>query len=313
MNAPVRLKMPGHAVRLWMQPGGFHNAGPNICRGRPRTHPLFILTPPLALLVRAPGGSPEVAPGTHVETVSRTSPPKQLSRAAGNSLAPGRAPLETSSLSLAHPKGTARRFFYSKVPHHRYTLVTYNAGISACENGEQWQRAAALLSEMWDTRLELNVISYNAGISTCEKGEQWQRALALLSEMGEAVLKADVITYSAGISACKKGEQWLRALLLLSEMWEADLKPNVISYNAGISACENGEQWQRALSLLSEMQETMLKPDVISYSAGICACGKGEQWQRALALLSEMWEAKLEPNVISSTMPAPVRAKRGEQ
>ncbi|CAK0834544.1 unnamed protein product, partial [Prorocentrum cordatum] len=116
----------------------------------------------------------------------------------------------------------------------------YNAGISACEKGEQWQRALALLSEMWEAKLEPDVISYSAGISACEKGEQWQRALALLSEMWE-------------------GEQWQPALALLREIWEAKLEPNVIfSYSAGISACEKGEQWQRALALLSEMWEAKL-------------------------------------------------------
>ena len=57
---------------------------------------------------------------------------------------------------------------------HGSTLVSYNAGISACEKGEQWHRALALLSEMREAKLEPNVISYNAGISVCEKGEQWQ-------------------------------------------------------------------------------------------------------------------------------------------
>ena len=76
---------------------------------------------------------------------------------------------------------------------HGSALVSYNAGISACEKGEQWQRALALLSEMWEAKLEPDVISYSAGISACEKGEQWQRALALLSEMWEAKLEPDVI------------------------------------------------------------------------------------------------------------------------
>ena len=51
----------------------------------------------------------------------------------------------------------------------------------------------ALLSEMWEVKLEPNVVSYSAGISACEKGEQWQRALALLSEMREAKLEPNVI------------------------------------------------------------------------------------------------------------------------
>ncbi|CAK0877493.1 unnamed protein product [Prorocentrum cordatum] len=71
------------------------------------------------------------------------------------------------------------------------------------------------------------LVSYSAGISACEKGEQWQPALALLSEMWEAKLEPDVISYSAGISACGKSEQWHRALALLSEMREAQLEPNV--------------------------------------------------------------------------------------
>ena len=74
-------------------------------------------------------------------------------------------------------------FFESEGPHHRFTLVSYSAGISACEKGERWQRALALLSEMREASLDPDVISYNAGISACEKGERWQRALALLCEM----------------------------------------------------------------------------------------------------------------------------------
>ncbi|CAK0789736.1 unnamed protein product [Prorocentrum cordatum] len=174
------------------------------------------------------------------------------------------------------------------------TAISYNAGISACEKSEQWQRALALLSEMRETaqaKLEPTAIfSYNAGISACEKGDQWQRALALVSEMREAKLEPDVTSYSAGISACEKGEQWRRALALVSEMREAKLEPDVISYNAGVSASKKGEQWQRSLAQLSEMREAKLEPDVISYSAWISACAKGKRWQWALALLSEMQE-----------------------
>ncbi|CAK0853891.1 unnamed protein product [Prorocentrum cordatum] len=73
-------------------------------------------------------------------------------------------------------------------------------------DGEQWQRALALLSEMWEAKLEPNVISYSAGISACEKGEQWQRALALLSEMWEAKLEPDVISYSRWDQRVREGQ-----------------------------------------------------------------------------------------------------------
>ncbi|CAK0836960.1 unnamed protein product, partial [Prorocentrum cordatum] len=95
--------------------------------------------------------------------------------------------------------------------------------------GEQWQRALVLLSEMREARLESDVISYSAGISACEKGEQWQHALALLSEMRDAKLEPNAVSYNAGISACEKCVQWQQALVLLSEICETKLEANVIA------------------------------------------------------------------------------------
>jgi len=43
--------------------------------------------------------------------------------------------------------------------------------------------ALELLSEMKARGLQPDVISYNAAISACEKGLQWEKTLELLSEM----------------------------------------------------------------------------------------------------------------------------------
>ncbi|CAK0858309.1 unnamed protein product [Prorocentrum cordatum] len=80
-------------------------------------------------------------------------------------------------------------------------LVSYNAGISACEKGKQWQRALALLSEMWEAKLEPDVFSFGSGISACCKDEQWQRALALLGEMRVAKLEPDVFYITMPVAA----------------------------------------------------------------------------------------------------------------
>ena len=53
-----------------------------------------------------------------------------------------------------------------------------------------------------------DVYSYNALISACEKGGQWERAVEVFEEMKAAGVKPDVITYSALITACEKGAQW---------------------------------------------------------------------------------------------------------
>ena len=80
------------------------------------------------------------------------------------------------------------------------------------------------------------LVSYSAGISACEKGEQWQRALALLSEMREAKLEPNVITYSSWISACENGGQWQRALWLLGVMRDVKVVPDAASYSPAIAS-----------------------------------------------------------------------------
>ena len=85
---------------------------------------------------------------------------------------------------------------------HFSALVSFSAGISACEKGEQWQWALALLSEMMrEAKLEANVISYNAGISACDKCGQWRQALSVLSELSETNLELDEISCNLGLTA----------------------------------------------------------------------------------------------------------------
>ena len=60
--------------------------------------------------------------------------------------------------------------------------ISYNAAISACEKGGQWQRVLALLKTMCEERVWPNTTSYSAAISACEKGKHWELGLHLLEE-----------------------------------------------------------------------------------------------------------------------------------
>eukprot|EP00959_Pyramimonas_sp_CCMP1952_P059349 1239472-Pyramimonas_sp.AAC.1 len=54
---------------------------------------------------------------------------------------------------------------------------------------------------MCEAKVESNVISYGAGITACEKGRQWQHAVSLLHDMWNAMLGTRAISYNAGIGA----------------------------------------------------------------------------------------------------------------
>ncbi|CAE8656581.1 unnamed protein product [Polarella glacialis] len=110
---------------------------------------------------------------------------------------------------------------------------------------------------MPQARVVPNEITYNAAISACEKGGQWQVALNLLSLVPEARVVPDKISYNAAISACEKGGQWQLALNLLSLMPEARVMPDEITYNAAISACERSQQLELGLQILWESKERL--------------------------------------------------------
>eukprot|EP00438_Fugacium_kawagutii_P010387 Skav220387 [mRNA] locus=scaffold639:162903:163631:- [translate_table: standard] len=116
-------------------------------------------------------------------------------------------------------------------------------------------------------KISADVISYNAAISACEKGGQWQQALTLFEAMPKAMISPNVVSFSAAISACQKGGQWQQALTLFEAIPKTSIPPTVICYNAAISACQKGGQWQLALTLFDAMPVARLQADIVTYSA----------------------------------------------
>ena len=64
-----------------------------------------------------------------------------------------------------------------------------------------------MLQEVVHKLLTTDVVSFNAGISACEKGKQCKEALGLLQEMVHQLLMLDVVSSCASISGCEKAKQ----------------------------------------------------------------------------------------------------------
>ena len=92
-----------------------------------------------------------------------------------------------------------------------------------------------------------NVISLSVAISACEKGQQWQRALSLLVLVQQTRVLPGVISYSALISACEKGQRGQQALGLLALIQQTAILPRFISIQPP-SVLVRSLQWQQAPS-----------------------------------------------------------------
>ncbi|CAJ1412514.1 unnamed protein product [Effrenium voratum] len=86
----------------------------------------------------------------------------------------------------------------------RRDTVSYNAAISCCERGSEWQQAAELFEAMAGLQVARSTI-FSSMISALEKGKQWQLALGT-EQMHHFSVGQDVIVWNAAISACNSAE-----------------------------------------------------------------------------------------------------------
>ena len=188
----------------------------------------------------------------------------------------------------------------ASVPRNRTDVISFNATISACEKGMQWQFCLYFLNEMTRFKRKIipDTITFNTIIHSCEKSREWQRALHLLEEMLFMRVSPDVITFSTLMGGCDTLGQWQATLLLLQRMFEEDLQPNSICFASAINSGEKSSCWQDALSLLMT-RSANLRLNGLTFTAGIRAAKRGKQWQSALELLQMMPSSKIKPTQLS--------------
>ena len=161
-------------------------------------------------------------------------------------------------------------------------LVTFSALTSACEKGQQWEKALALVQEMPSWLVLPSIVTYSALASALGRGGQWTLSVALYD-----VIRAEAVTFNevfcgAMISACGLGNAWEAALHFLFAMpGKLGLQRNEVTYNAAIGAVEGTPHWQLATLLLEQMAREMV-PSTVSYQAVMSGCSKAPASQFAL-------------------------------
>ncbi|CAJ1390413.1 unnamed protein product [Effrenium voratum] len=152
----------------------------------------------------------------------------------------------------------------------RLPLAALGAALGTCVRSDSWEQALLMHSQLRET-LQGNLLTYNSAVSACEEGGNWELALALMAEMQEVVLRMDIITYNSAISAAEKCGRWQEAVALLSELRGKELRGDVVTYSSAMKAC--GHRWQLALSLMA--REELAEPNAIACALAVAACCRG--------------------------------------
>lgn len=171
-------------------------------------------------------------------------------------------------------------------------LVTFSALTSACEKGQQWEKALALVQEMPTWLVLPSIITYSALTSALGRGGQWTLAVALYDMIRAEPVTLNEVFCGAMITACSLGNAWEAALHFLFAMPGLGLQRNEVTYNAAIGAVEGTPHWQLATLLLEQMAREMV-PSTISYQAVMSGCSKAQAWQVAVHVFSRLDPAHL--------------------
>lgn len=158
---------------------------------------------------------------------------------------------------------------------------------------------------------EVDKFGRNAVISACDKGQEWERALDLLGPVRRAPLEPDAISCSAGISACSRGARWEQALELPGHAPRPQLDPGVACRGATIAACEKGRPWERALGVLEWSWRSGAELSVISWSEAAGACDASSRCGAALHVWEQLRSSSIVPtatvfNALTCVYDAPV-------
>ena len=88
--------------------------------------------------------------------------------------------LPDGSTSPALPRASSERC-RGRSP--RVSPISYNAAVSACQKGEQWQRGLSLLREIRDMNMYPDFFVYGSVASMCEQGGQGKLVQSLTREV----------------------------------------------------------------------------------------------------------------------------------
>ncbi|CAJ1384835.1 unnamed protein product [Effrenium voratum] len=159
-------------------------------------------------------------------------------------------------------------------------VVIYNASISACAKGEQWQLSLQLLSELLDGELLPSTVTFGAAISACAAGGCWQLALVLLARLQEERLRSSNVHCSAAVHACTRGHSWPLALALYARAGAA-MQLNQVTNNAYVLACGTAS-WRLALAT------NQLRPDTVTWNVMMAACASKGAWPTAASMAEDL-------------------------
>eukprot|EP00434_Breviolum_minutum_P013239 symbB.v1.2.011662.t1/scaffold780.1/size163283/6 len=164
-------------------------------------------------------------------------------------------------------------------------VITKTSIMKAFEAVAYWKQALMQLDEMHGAFLEPTVITYDAGITACQQAARWQDVLLLIQM--EKDLQPDFLIFCKGLSACCEASSWLMAMHLLTLSRRNKIQLDIIAYSNVMSSCEGATAWRHSWNLLhGDMSTSGALLDSTAVNIGMKTLQRAGKWDSALLLMN---------------------------
>ena len=180
-------------------------------------------------------------------------------------------------------------FEKSKVMGGGADLVSYNIAIIMYRRTGEWERAIALILEMWSSNITPDASSYEQALKACYTGKSVKDAMRLLDEIEKMAIEPTEMTLMRLLDVADICDDFEIAFQMRKRLENLGIKMNVLHYRCLIGLvsrkCQLENREEILQDLIGEMLESVDDWSSLSYfTAGINASVIAEMPQKAIEL-----------------------------
>ncbi|KAJ1451313.1 hypothetical protein M885DRAFT_530035 [Pelagophyceae sp. CCMP2097] len=140
--------------------------------------------------------------------------------------------------------------------------ATYNALLHAAQSAEMGNATTAILSEMAQNNVSLNVVSYNIALNSLAVKGRFAEMLDLLTGMESNRIVPTDVTFGTAINGAARANNSAAAVELLKAQARLDIAPADAAFGAALEACLRDPDGAASAAAANEIIDIMVRTNV---------------------------------------------------
>jgi len=180
------------------------------------------------------------------------------------------------------------------------TTKDYGNMMRFASGRSDWELAIRLVTEMWETGVEVDRFVYNSALAICVAAHKLPEAQELLSKMVQTAGAADAVTYNIVMKGLVRSGDMGRSFQLFEQMRGEGIPASQVTYGILLDACVNENLLEKAADLFSMMLREGCPMNTVLYTTMIKGFSRASQVDKAMEVYEKMRDdAAVSPDIVT--------------